>query len=968
MAKRICWLISVQSKKLVFETLAVLLTFRNCGKCVPLPVGIAPFPGSPRSAYGDCHSFVGQRWRCLASQSRAECRSKSHSVAHRCCSQETHVAAITTRRESMENRQHAFKTAEPHNSAVARDNISQWPPTGMRPLSDIREITEPSLIDMVNYAQRQSEQVQSAHQRKPSRSNSMRRGGSISRKGSVKAADLPIRREHARTQSAENGGSSSYSSTPEASSCYAIPQSSVPRRSSSRTHLNQTHSRKPSIRSVRADDSRSAFPVANNPPETKLVITNHGPSRSPVKDVSRKLNPVSSDVARKMPSKTYVRSPAPTDILDFPVYRHPRLKLELHISAPLFVGGGSVEGHVKVTVDDNERLKHHRSLGVASTTIDLIGFEEVAGHRRATFLALGTELMDSRHPPPSTMVEPDNPLLHGERFWTLKPSISALPFMLSLPLDTGPPPFSSKQANIRFLLCVTATIRDAGKRYRVRTSQDICVVPTYDPERALTSLPSPLVASDELSIQRWGATETLNLTAGLYRQVWVSGSSIFVDLHISNKTHKHVKRVELSLERVILCYKHAAAAPLEKASSQSRISESNDRLVITRSTHRHDCDGWSGTGAYTSDARTCELQVPRGHATVKCGKYFEVRYFLNITASISNSKLVSVQLPIILVHMNSLDVLPNSVAQVAAAIEEKRLHQRRKLPPPDADQRRGRHRSSSSPARMTDLDRRPSYTQGRAFAAPRQQSLSRRRAETGQMEELQQMIDNSPRKHPPRTKQQAPPRPIYLQNHSSAISFGALSLEGKSSPSGSLFGSIRYHTPPPKPRNVQPAQAQNGPDVKPDSLRDRLRRMHSFDSMHSKKSIARMRPIQLPQTSAVPLENLRPLPKSPTETLDRAASMRRYHIAPHTLGLGLASTFDGLPTNDHTFPPSDGMVFDNSNARPATAMNFREKLDRSRFEFKAVRRRASGGIRGRGKQWFEKMRQKDGDGVMSNWI
>jgi hypothetical protein len=866
----------------------------------------------------------------------------------------------------METRQSALRTAESHNTAVPRDNVSQWPPTGMRPLSDIREITEPSLIDMVNYAQRQAEQAPMMHQRKTSRSNSMKRGESMSRKGSIKVVDSPTRREHMRTRSAENG-SSSYSSTPEGSSCYAIPQSSVPRRSSSQTHINKTHTRKPSIRSVRADDSRPNFPLTNNGFNSNFIVTNHGPSRSPVKDISNRLNPVSSDIARKLPSKTYVRSPAPTDILDFPVYRHPRVTLELHTSAPLFVGGGSIEGHVKVTVDDNERLKHRRSLGVAATTIDLVGFEEVAGRRRATFLALGTELMDSKHPPPSTMVEPDNPLLLGEKFWTLKPSISALPFMLSLPLDTGPPPFTSKQAKIRFLLCVTATIRDAGKRYRVRTSQDIYVVPTYDPERALTSLPSPLVASNELSLQRWGTVETLNLTAGLYRQVWVSGSSIFVDLHVSNKTRKPVKRVELSLERDILCYRHAAAATLERTSGQARISESNDRLVLAKSTHRNGCDGWSGTEAYTSDARTCELPISRGHATVKCGKYFEVRYFLNVTASLSSSKMVSVQMPIILVHMNSLDVLPNSVAQVAAAIEEKRLHQRQKALPPDKDQRHGRQRSSSSPARLAELSRRPSYTQGRAFAAPRQQSLGRRRAEKVQMVELQNMLDSSPRKHPPRTNHQ-PPRPLYLQNHSSVVSFGALSLEGKSSTSGSLFGSIRYHTPPPKQRDAQPTQPQNMTDFKADSLRDRLRRMHSFDSMHSKKSIARVRrPKHTLQTTNTQVENVQRGVHDPAEPLAKPHSMRRYHIAPHTLGLGLASSFDNFSTNKLPCPFPNDMVSDAVDSRPATALNFREKLDRSRFEFKAVKRRASGGIRGRGKIWIEKVRQKDGDGVMG-WI
>ena len=235
------------------------------------------------------------------------------------------------------------------------------------------------------------------------------------------------------------------------------------------------------------------------------------------------------------------------------------------------------------------------------------------------------------------------------------------------------------------------------------------------------------------------------------------------------------------------------------------------------------------------------------------------------------------------------------------------------------------------------------------------------------MAELQDMIDNSPRKHPPQTSLQPPKRPLYLQNHSSAVSFGALSLEGKSSGSGSLFGSIRYHTPPQKQRDVQSSQGQNNAETKADSLRDRLRRMHSFGSMHSKKSIARMRPKPLAQPT-IPVENVRPTPMIPTETYDHTHSMRKYHIAPHTLGLGLASTSDAFSTNNNPFMFADEMGSVANEARPATALNFREKLDRSRFEFKAVRRRASGGIRGRGKQWIERVRQKDSDGVMSGWI
>lgn len=75
-------------------------------------------------------------------------------------------------------------------------------------------------------------------------------------------------------------------------------------------------------------------------------------------------------------------------------------------------------------------------------------------------------------------------------------------------------------------------------------------------EKALMSLPSPLTASDEWLKPRDTTVELVRLTAGLHRQVWVSGTSIYVDVHIANHSRKTIKKIELHLERDILCYKH----------------------------------------------------------------------------------------------------------------------------------------------------------------------------------------------------------------------------------------------------------------------------------------------------------------------------------------------------------------------------------------------------------------------------
>ncbi|KAK0929721.1 hypothetical protein LTR91_001237 [Friedmanniomyces endolithicus] len=811
-----------------------------------------------------------------------------------------------------------------------------WPPNATRPLSDIREITEPSLMDMSSrFAPNQSRSKQhgarlgSVRHKEPKKQY-----GSMKRSESTRSHSLPKRSASSGVRRVAPGvdeydprydaiSSSSYSPSPEQASCYAVPLSSVPRRSSSFGHSRRASRDKP----------------LKPPADALYSIPNRGLGRSPVKDARLRLDSVTAGVAHEVPSRTFMRCPHPMEIVDSPSYKHPRA------SAPISVGGGTVEGFVKVTVDDNERLKQRRTLGIGTISIDLLGYEEVSGGRKASFLALGSELVDSRHAPPPNMVEPTNPLTPGDKFWTTSPSMSALPFLISLPLDTGPPPFSSKYASIRFMLCATALIRDGCAHYRVRTSQEIQILPTYDPEKALTSLANPLTATDEMVLPRTNGFERIKLTAGLHRQVWVSGSTLFVDLYVLNKTHKHVKRLDLNLERDILCYKHAAAATRERSANQARVFESNHHSVIATDTLRIGSSGWSGIEPHASETRTCVLELPRGHATVKCGKYFEVRHFLTVTTSLSNGKLVSVQLPVILVHMNSLDVVPNSVAQVAAAIEEKRAEQHRHHRRRSSESRRLQHgplrqRSVSSPARSKDIRRQRSYTQGRAFAAPRQQSLDRQRAEKADMDILRHALDSSPRKQKPHLQG------LTLKKVGSNISFATIG--GRSVGTESPFHAMAFRTPPSKERSATPG---SGVAERVESIRARMRRVGSFDTLHSKKSIF-SRPWQ---------ENARPHIRhggSTSQTADEHAGALRtqgsdHHqaiIGPHVLGL----------SHSVSRQPSFEVVGIDTAApqRPGTGQGFRERLDRSRFEFKAVRRKASGGMKDRGMGWWEQMRQK----------
>lgn len=363
----------------------------------------------------------------------------------------------------MEN--HAAADPGPHLYPPPAWSTAGVPPwsTATRPLSDIRELTEPSLVEVVI--------------RKPllgpgvARKPSLTRKLSLVRKPSSRAqTHLGAERHAGDDRRGRTSPVVSPNSEAGGSSVYSIPMGSVPPRSSSKPR------KEPSMPLARA-------PLLGPAPSkgTGYTIPNRGHSQSPVKEVAARLNAVTSDQSRRIPSRTFIRASQPSDILEFPTHRHPRITLDLQLGASLFVGGGSIEGNVRLVVDDAERVRHKRALAIARISVDLLGVEEMSPPtRRCMFLNLATELIDSEHPPPHSMVESLKQISPIDPFWLLTPSTSCLPFMLSLPLDVGPPPFQSKHARIRYALCVTILIRDQGRQYLVRTSQEVTVLSVYD--------------------------------------------------------------------------------------------------------------------------------------------------------------------------------------------------------------------------------------------------------------------------------------------------------------------------------------------------------------------------------------------------------------------------------------------------------------------------------------------------------
>lgn len=66
---------------------------------------------------------------------------------------------------------------------------------------------------------------------------------------------------------------------------------------------------------------------------------------------------------------------------------------------------------------------------------------------------------------------------------------------------------------------------------------------------------------------------------------------------------------------------------MEKSAGQARIFDHNERTILSKSFVKPGAAGWHGVSSRQTHVRTCDLEVPRGHATVKCGVWLLLNSF-----------------------------------------------------------------------------------------------------------------------------------------------------------------------------------------------------------------------------------------------------------------------------------------------------------------------------------------------------
>lgn len=243
--------------------------------------------------------------------------------------------------------------------------------------------------------------------------------------------------------------------------------SSIPERNSSKQQLHST-----SAVPEQAAISRAPPPLPlHGTPNNGTTIPARGRSTSPI----RRPNVLT---LRRAPSRTFALSIMPVDLLDTPKINHPRLKLAIHLSAPIFVGGATLEGEIHVGIDGGPfetRRKSTPGLSLSRVSATLVGTERCKG-RQDMFRALSCDLIDAAHPPPASMALDPGP----DTTWDVRPSNSTLPFRLDLPVLMGPPPYKSKKVGISYWLCASAEFKILGKTHLVRQSREVAVLTVHD--------------------------------------------------------------------------------------------------------------------------------------------------------------------------------------------------------------------------------------------------------------------------------------------------------------------------------------------------------------------------------------------------------------------------------------------------------------------------------------------------------
>ena len=115
--------------------------------------------------------------------------------------------------------------------------------------------------------------------------------------------------------------------------------------------------------------------------------------------------------------------------------------------------------------------------------------------------------------------------------------------------------------------------------------------------------------------------QDITLRTSMNRDVWASGMSVFVDVHVRNKSWRTINKITLSLERVMMVYHHSIAQLDQGLYRQSRLPDKIYRKIVAKEVITKSGTGWRGISPHSRESKTWMLDLPTGLATISTGEF-----------------------------------------------------------------------------------------------------------------------------------------------------------------------------------------------------------------------------------------------------------------------------------------------------------------------------------------------------------
>ncbi|KAF9502365.1 hypothetical protein BDN71DRAFT_35009 [Pleurotus eryngii] len=436
-----------------------------------------------------------------------------------------------------------------------------------------------------------------------------------------------------------------------------------------------------------------------NPAVSEAALSRHGTLLStgaPSGRNAAELNCLLGDSSAKLRAGALLLpQPGPGQITRHDLTALEQAKPRARVEVDIILGSDAcVEGTVltgRILVNIRNRLTKESVIMIGGGKLRLIGFESISNeHTRHMFYQCGS---------PLSAISKGSDAMYGskldqEGFGLAREGNYILPFSLPIPLDGefGKPkgPFTNSGIAVRYIAMISLKVKDicTSKRSITHFYRYCIVWPRLNPSAVLAPSIKPLRSSVSKGLFM-GGNGKVELTASLHRPSWVAGQQCCVCISIVNYTNKRIKRISISLVRLVVvfvpqpeldassrCSGDIDPDSCQTSTSRKQVAESILEMGTFGNKGRASAKGWwTGVAPNERYAFMHTILLPSDALTLKRSRLLEVKYELCVTASAgplsSNPEAI---LPIDIVNFFSLDPPPSSAFSLVTETSNESRH------------------------------------------------------------------------------------------------------------------------------------------------------------------------------------------------------------------------------------------------------------------------------------------------------